>query len=79
MKEILNLLADTFPDKEILTDSEIVEVYKATSEEEAEKYMKTIQDLLERYIVPEDITELCMAVSYLNIEAFLYKNWFMQK
>jgi hypothetical protein len=61
-----------------LSNNQIVEIYKSTTEEEAVQYMETIQDLLDKQIVPERISELCMAVSYLNIEAFVYKNWYLQ-
>lgn len=62
----------------LLSNNQIVEIYKATTEEEKVAYMKTIEDLLEWYLVPERISELCMAVSYLNIEMFVYKNWYLQ-
>lgn len=79
MNSILSLLDESgLIGDEHLSNNQIVEIYKATTEEEAIQYMETIQDLLERYIVPERISELCMAVSYLNIEAFVYKNWYLQ-
>jgi hypothetical protein len=75
MNSILLLLDESgLIGDESLSNNQIVEIYKATTEEEAVQYMKTIEDLLEHYIVPERISELCMAVSYLNIEAFVYKN-----
>lgn len=75
MRDVLNMIAEMLPEKENLSDNEIVEIYKATTEEERVMYMRIIENLLERHIVPEDVPELCMAVSYLNIEAYIYKNW----
>lgn len=74
MRDVLNMIVELLPEKENLSDNEILEIYKSTSEEEKEEYMKTIENLLERYIVPKDVTELCIAVSYLNIESYVYKN-----
>lgn len=79
MRDVLNMIVEMLEDKEHLSDAEVVEIYKATTEEERTEYMKTIENLLERYIVPEDITELCIAVSYLNIEAMIYKNWLLKE
>lgn len=78
MQSILELLDESnlIWDR-LLTDNEIVEIYKATTEEEAEKYMLLIQDFLENYTIPERISDLTQAVSYLNIEAMIYKNWML--
>jgi len=79
MQSILELLDETniIWDR-LLTDNEIVEIYKATTEEEREKYMLLIQDFLENYTVPERVSDLTQAVSYLNIEAMIYKNWLIK-
>lgn len=78
MQAILELLDETniIWDR-VLTDSEIVEIYKATTEEEKEKYMLLIQDFLENYTIPERVSDLTQAVSYLNLEAMIYKNWML--
>lgn len=73
MQEILNLLSEMWVD-ENLSDEQIIEIYNATTEEERVIYMETIQDLLDNIIVPDNIHELCNAVSYLNIENFVLKN-----
>jgi len=79
MQAILELLDETniIWDR-LLTDNEIVEIYKATTEEEREKYMLLIQDFLENYTIPERVSDLTQAVSYLNIEAMIYKNWLIK-
>lgn len=74
MQSILELLEETNMITDNLSDSQIVEIYKCTTEEEKEQYTKVIQDLLENIRVPDNIHELCSAVSYLNIEAYIYKN-----
>ena len=78
MQSILELLDESnlIWDR-LLTDNEIVEIYKATTEEEATNYMLLIQDFLENYTIPERISDLTQAVSYLNIEAMIYKNWML--
>ncbi len=75
MQSILELLDETnlIWDR-VLTDNEIVEIYKATTEEEKEKYMYIIWDLLENYLVPKKISDLTQVVSYLNVEAYIFKN-----
>ena len=74
MRDVLDMIMEFAPQTEKLNDEQIVEIYKSTTEEEATEYMETIQDLLENKKVPENISDLCMAVSYLNIEAFVFKN-----
>ncbi len=59
---------------ENLSNEQVIEIYKATTEEERAIYMETIQNLLDNIIVPDNIHELCNAVSYLNIENFVLKN-----
>ena len=53
MKSILSLLDESglIGDK-LLSNNQIVEIYKATTEEEAVGYMETIQALLDKQIVP---------------------------
>lgn len=75
MRDVLDMIMEFAPQTEKLNDEQIVEIYKATTEEEAMEYMETIKDLLENEKIPENISDLCMAVSYLNIEAFVFKNW----
>lgn len=75
MQEILQLLDETnLIDNQLLTNEQIVEIYKATTEEEREKYMALIQNFLDDWITTT-IEDLQQAVSYLNIEAFVYKTW----
>lgn len=74
MRDVLDMIMEFAPQTEKLNDEQIVEIYKATTEEEAMEYMETIKDLLENEKIPENISDLCMAVSYLNIEAFVFKN-----
>lgn len=74
MQEILKLLDESNLINDVLTDEQIVEVYKATTEEERTKYMETIQNFLENGI----LSELHSAVSYLNIESYIYINWFIK-
>ena len=78
MQSILELLdkSNLIWDR-LLSDNEIVEIYKATTEEERERYMLLIQDFLENYTIPERVSDLTQAVSYLNIEAMIYKNWML--
>ena len=78
MQAILELLDETnlIWDR-LLTNNEIVEIYKATTEEEKEQYMLLIQDFLENYTIPERVSDLTQAVSYLNLEAMIYKNWML--
>lgn len=78
MQEILNILSEMWVD-ENLSDEQIIEIYNATTEEERVIYMETIQDLLDNIIVPDNIHELCSAVSYLNIENFVLKNKLWEK
>lgn len=73
MQEILNLLSEMWVD-ENLSNEQVIEIYNATTEEERVIYMKTIQNLLDNIVVPDNIHELCNAVSYLNIENFVLKN-----
>lgn len=78
MQSILELLDETnIIWNRFLTDNEIVEIYKATTEEEATQYMLLIQDFLENYTVPKRVSDLTQAVSYLNLEAMIYKNWML--
>lgn len=74
MQEILKLLDESNLIDDVLTDEQIVEVYKATTEEERTKYMETIQNFLDN----GRQSELHSAVSYLNLEAYIYKNWFIK-
>lgn len=70
MQEILQLLDETnLIDNQLLTNEQIVEIYKATTEEERAWYMTLVQDFLDNGWV----SDLQQAVSYLNIEAFVYK------
>ena len=73
MQEILNLLDEMWVD-ENLSNEQVIEIYNATTEEERVIYMDTIQNLLDNIVVPDNIHELCNAVSYLNIENFVLKN-----
>ena len=73
MQEILHLLDEMWID-ENLSNGQVIEIYNATTEEERVNYMATIQDLLDNVIVPDNIHELCNAVSYLNIENFVLKD-----
>ena len=78
MQSILELLDENnIIWNRFLTDNEIVEIYKATTEEEATQYMLLIQDFLENYTVPKRVSDLTQAVSYLNLEAMIYKNWML--
>lgn len=75
MQEILQLLDETnLIDNQLLTNEQIVEIYKATTEEEREKYMRIIQNFLDNGNA-WGVSDLQQAVSYLNIEAFVYKTW----
>ena len=74
MQEILKLLDESNLIDDVLTDEQIVEVYKATTEEERTKYMETIQNFLDN----GRSSELHSAVSYLNIESYIYKNWYIK-
>lgn len=75
MQEILQLLDETnLIDNQLLTNEQIVEIYKATTEEEREKYMTLVQNFLDDWTTTT-IEDLQQAVSYLNIEAFVYKTW----
>lgn len=73
MQEILKLLDKMWVD-ENLSNEQVIEIYNATTEEERVIYMETIKNLLDNIIVPDNIHELCSAVSYLNIENFVLKN-----
>jgi len=70
MQEIIKLLNESNLIDGKLNDQQIVEVYKATTEEERNKYIETIQNFLEN----GRSSELHSAVSYLNIESYIYKN-----
>lgn len=73
MQEILQLLDETnLIDNQLLTNEQIVEIYKATTEEEREKYMTLVQNFLDGWTTTT-LSDLQQAVSYLNIEAFVYK------
>ncbi len=75
MQEILQLLDETnMINNELLTNEQIVEIYKATTEEEREWYMLLIQNFLDDGTTTT-ISDLQQAVSYLNVEAFIYKSW----
>lgn len=74
MQEIIKLLNESNLIDGKLNDQQIVEVYKATTEEERNKYIETIQNFLEN----GRSSELHSAVSYLNIESYIYKNWFIK-
>jgi len=76
MQSILELLDESNLIKDdFLTDNQVVEIYKATTEEEKEKYMLIIKELLEDYKIPKRVSDLAQAVSYLNLEAMIFKNW----
>lgn len=74
MQEILNFLAEVKPEifEENLSDSAMVEIYNATTEEEVEQYNKIIQDFLENNAVPQN--ELRPAVSFFYLKCHLLEN-----
>ena len=70
MQEILSLLDESnIINWEYLTDNQVVEIYKATTEEEKKQYEDTIQLFLDWW----DPESLRPAVSYLFLENFVLK------
>lgn len=77
MQEILQLLDETnLVQWDLLTNEQIVEIYKATTEEERVWYMTLVQQFLDEWTTTT-LSDLQQAVSYLNIEAFVYKSWML--
>lgn len=76
MKEILSLLAEFNPniEEETLSDSQMVAIYEATTEEERMEYVTTISLLLEYEQYPENKYDLVQAVSWLNMKCVLLEN-----
>lgn len=68
MQAILELLEESnIIGDRLLTDSEVIAIYEATTEEERAMYMLKIKDFLENWTIQDWLQQ---AVSYLNLENF---------
>ena len=68
MQAILELLEESnIIGDRLLTDSEVIAIYEATTEEERTMYMLKIKDFIENWTIQDWLQQ---AVSYLNLENF---------